>query len=38
MKAAVVDAFGQALSIKDLPVPRPGHGQVLVPARLVFQF
>ena len=30
MKAAVVHAFGQALAIKEVPVPTPGPGQVLV--------
>lgn len=30
MKAAVVPAFGSPLEIRDLPVPEPGPGQVLV--------
>jgi propanol-preferring alcohol dehydrogenase len=30
MKAAIVDAFGAPLSIKEVPVPRPGPGQILV--------
>jgi propanol-preferring alcohol dehydrogenase len=30
MKAAVVHEFHQPLAIEDLPIPRPGHGQVLV--------
>jgi propanol-preferring alcohol dehydrogenase len=30
MKAAVVDAFDRPLTIKDLPIPEPGAGQVLV--------
>ena len=30
MKAAVVDAFKAPLTIKDIPVPEPGPGQVLV--------
>jgi len=30
MKAAVVTAFGQPLQIRELPVPSPGPGQVLV--------
>lgn len=30
MKAAVVHAFGQPLEIREVPVPTPGHGQVLV--------
>ncbi|WP_117236857.1 alcohol dehydrogenase AdhP [Thermus sediminis] len=30
MKAAVVHAFGQPLSIEELPVPEPGEGQILV--------
>ena len=30
MTAAVVTAFGQPLEVKDLPVPEPGPGQVLV--------
>ncbi|MTV36250.1 alcohol dehydrogenase AdhP [Duganella radicis] len=30
MKAAVVRAFGQPLRIEELPVPRPGAGQILV--------
>lgn len=30
MKAAVVPALGAPLEIRDLPVPRPGPGQVLV--------
>ena len=30
MKAAVVRAFGQPLSIEDVPVPRPGRGEVLI--------
>jgi propanol-preferring alcohol dehydrogenase len=30
MKAAVVRAFGQPLTIEDLPVPTPGPGQVLI--------
>ncbi len=30
MKAAVVHAFGQTLAIKEVPVPTPGPGQVLV--------
>jgi len=30
MKAAVVRAFGRPLAIEDLPVPRPGPGEVLL--------
>lgn len=30
MKAAVVNAFGKDLDIEDVPVPQPGHRQVLV--------
>lgn len=30
MKAAVVTAFGQPLEIREVTVPRPGHGEVLV--------
>lgn len=30
MKAAVVRAFGQPLSIEEAPVPRPGRGEVVV--------
>ena len=30
MKAAVVNAFKEPLEIKDLPIPQPGPGQVLV--------
>lgn len=30
MKAAVVRAFGQPLVIEDVPIPRPGPGEVLV--------
>ena len=30
MRAAVVRGFGQPLSIEEWPVPRPGHGEVLV--------
>lgn len=30
MKAAVVHAFGQPLSIREVPVPQPGPGQLLV--------
>jgi len=30
MKAAVVRAFGQPLVIEDVPVPRPGPGEILV--------
>jgi len=30
MKAAVVRAFGQPLSIEDVPVPTPGAGEILV--------
>lgn len=30
MRAAVVRGFGQPLSIEECPVPRPGHGEVLV--------
>lgn len=30
MKAAVVRAFGAPLRIEELPVPAPGHGEVLV--------
>jgi propanol-preferring alcohol dehydrogenase len=30
MKAAVVHEFGKPLSIKDVPVPRPNSGQILV--------
>ena len=30
MKAAVVHEFGKALSIEDVPVPRPGSGQILM--------
>lgn len=30
MKAAIVEEFGQPLVIKEIPVPEPGHGEVLV--------
>ncbi len=30
MKAAVCEAFGKPLALKDLPVPEPGPGEVLV--------
>lgn len=30
MKAAVVSGFGEVIQIRDLPVPEPGPGQVLV--------
>ena len=30
MKAAVVEEFGKSLVIKSVPVPEPGHGEVLV--------
>jgi propanol-preferring alcohol dehydrogenase len=30
MQAAVVEAFGKPLVIKDLPIPMPGPGQILV--------
>ena len=30
MRAAVVQQFHQPLRIEDVPVPIPGHGQVLV--------
>jgi len=30
MKAAVVEEFGKPLVIKSVPVPEPGHGEVLV--------
>jgi propanol-preferring alcohol dehydrogenase len=30
MQAAVVKEFGKALSVEDVPVPQPGHRQVLV--------
>ena len=30
MKAAVVHEFGKPLSLQDVPVPRPGSGQILV--------
>lgn len=30
MKAAVVHAFGQPLEIREVPVPTPGYGQILV--------
>ena len=30
MKAAVVHALGKPLTIEDVPVPEPGHGQILV--------
>ena len=30
MKAAVVEEFGKPLVVKDVPVPEPGHGEVLV--------
>ncbi|QEM82793.2 alcohol dehydrogenase AdhP [Halomonas binhaiensis] len=30
MKAAVVRAFGQPLSIEEAPVPRPGRGEIVV--------
>jgi alcohol dehydrogenase, propanol-preferring len=33
MKAAVVHAFGEPLTIEDVPIPEPGEGQVLVPHR-----
>jgi hypothetical protein len=30
MKAAVVHAFGRALTVEQVPIPTPGPGQVLV--------
>jgi len=30
MKAAVVEEFGKPIVVKDLPVPEPGYGQVLI--------
>ena len=33
MRAMIVQAPGRALSAVDLPVPKPGHGQVLVRVR-----
>jgi propanol-preferring alcohol dehydrogenase len=30
MRAAVIDALGQALAVRELPVPDPGPGEVLV--------
>jgi len=33
MKAAVVRAFGEPLSIEELPIPTPGDGEVLVKIR-----
>jgi len=30
MQAAVVERFKQPLQVRELPVPKPGHGQVLV--------
>src|SRR3569833_4615776 len=30
MRAAVVRAFGEPLTIEEMPVPRPGPGQILV--------
>jgi propanol-preferring alcohol dehydrogenase len=30
MRAAVVESFGQPLTIKELPIPAPGPGQVLM--------
>eukprot|EP00930_Biecheleria_cincta_P036713 TRINITY_DN2515_c0_g1_i2.p1 TRINITY_DN2515_c0_g1~~TRINITY_DN2515_c0_g1_i2.p1 ORF type:complete len:361 (-),score=67.75 TRINITY_DN2515_c0_g1_i2:109-1191(-) len=30
MKAAVVEEFGKPLVVKEIPVPEPGHGQVLI--------
>jgi D-arabinose 1-dehydrogenase-like Zn-dependent alcohol dehydrogenase len=33
MRAALVEAFGQPLVVQDVPVPRPGPGEVLVEVR-----
>lgn len=30
MKAAVVEEFGKPLVVKEVPVPEPGHGEVLI--------
>ncbi len=30
MQAAVVEQFGQPLVLKELPIPEPGPGQILV--------
>jgi len=30
MKAAVVESFGKPLTLKEVPVPEPGYGQVLI--------
>ena len=30
MKAAVVDSFGEALRIEQVPVPKPGEGEVII--------
>ena len=30
MKAAVVHAFGQPLRLEEVPMPRPGFGQILM--------
>lgn len=30
MKAAVAEKFGQPLVVKEIPIPSPGPGQVLV--------
>jgi alcohol dehydrogenase, propanol-preferring len=30
MKAAVVHAFGKPLTVEDVPIPTPGHGEVLI--------
>jgi alcohol dehydrogenase, propanol-preferring len=46
MRAAVVPELGGRVEIRELPVPEPGPGQVLVriaasgrvPARVVFSF
>ena len=30
MKAAVVPSFGAPLRLEEVPIPEPGHGQVVV--------
>ena len=30
MKAAVARAFGQSLTLEEVPIPAPGQGQVLI--------
>ena len=30
MQAAVVEQFGKSLALKEVPIPEPGPGQILV--------